>query len=301
MKKKKFASRISNDFLQKSFYDSDPSNVKSVSEEKKILFGNKTSSFESKIKEIETILGQQTKDFEDAKVDFSKKMDNRKDQFLKQIASFESKSASQDLISNQKEYNELSISYNSLKAKFDDLKREKGKSPMSNFSTPKVSVSPKIYTGESSKSFPKRVSQFTTYSLQKDRKFSKKPQVFETPTSKKVFNSSDSSKKRQTFKTPNSRFTPVKQVWRPKQRHSKPFKYSKSKMHSLQNKNDFALKIPNSGRFPLISRMNFQNETPGFNNRWKSSSSSRFKTPQENPSSHNQWKNKRTFKSPLIP
>ncbi|GJU37030.1 hypothetical protein Tco_1185384 [Tanacetum coccineum] len=163
MKKKKSDSQISSDFLQKSLYDSDASNVPSESGKKMILFRNETSSFESKIKELKTL---------DRKIQDSKA---EKDQFLKQIASLESKLASQDLISNQKEYNELSISYNALKAKFDVLNREKGKSLMSNFSTLKVSVSPKIYTGESSKSFPKRVSQFTTYSLQKDRKFSKKP------------------------------------------------------------------------------------------------------------------------------
>ncbi|GJT62446.1 hypothetical protein Tco_1005979 [Tanacetum coccineum] len=139
-------------------------------------------------------------------------------------AQLKSKLASQDLISNQKEYSDLRTSYNALKAMFDVLNREKGKSPMSNFSTPKVSASPKIYTGESSKSFPKRVSQFTTYSLQKDKKFSKKAQGYETLTSQKVFNSSDSSRKSQVLETPNSSFTPVKQVWRPKQIHSKPFK-----------------------------------------------------------------------------
>ncbi|GJR59098.1 hypothetical protein Tco_1501260 [Tanacetum coccineum] len=174
--------------------------VKSESGEKNILFRNETSSFETKIKEFEMTLAQQTKDFEDAKVDFSKKTDKfetyfeklknekfvlerqldrkihdfkaEKEQFLKQIASLESNLASQNLILNKKEYNELRISYNALKAKFDVLNQEKGKSLMSNVSTQKVSVSPKIYTGESSKSFPKRVSQFTTYSLQKDRKFS---------------------------------------------------------------------------------------------------------------------------------
>ncbi|GJZ93736.1 hypothetical protein Tco_0665939 [Tanacetum coccineum] len=240
MKKKKFDSQISNDFLQKSVYDSDSSNVESESGRKKILFRNETSSFETKIKELKLTLAQQTKDFEDAKVDFSKKtykfetyfeklentkvvlerqLDRKiqdsnveKDQFLKQIASLESKLASQDLISNQKKYSELRISYNALKAKFDALNRDKGKSLISNFSTPKVSVSKKIYMGESSKSFQEKVSYFTTYSLQKDRKFSKKPQVFETSTSQKFLNSGDSSKKRQFLKTPNSRFTPVEQV-----------------------------------------------------------------------------------------
>ncbi|GJV87828.1 hypothetical protein Tco_1531766 [Tanacetum coccineum] len=53
MNKKKFDSRISNDFIQKYLYDSDPSNVESESREKKILFENETSSFNTKIKELE--------------------------------------------------------------------------------------------------------------------------------------------------------------------------------------------------------------------------------------------------------
>ncbi|GKE97648.1 hypothetical protein Tco_0020999, partial [Tanacetum coccineum] len=174
-----------------------------------------------------------------------------KEQFLKQIASLESKLASQDLFSDQKEYSELIILYNALKQSLI-LLTEKKENLLCQTLTPKVSISSKIYTGESFKSFPKRVSQFTTYSLQKDRKFSKKPQAFETPTPQKVFNSSDSSKKKKISKTPNSRFTPVKQVWKPKQIHSKPFKYSKLEMLSLQSKNDSALKFPNSGRFPFI-------------------------------------------------
>ncbi|GKA63727.1 hypothetical protein Tco_0763333 [Tanacetum coccineum] len=225
----------------------------------------------------------------------------KKEQFLKQIASLESKLASGDLISNQREYCDLRTSYNALKAKFDALNQDKGKSPISNFSTPIVSVSKKIYTGESSKSFKKKDSQFTAYSLQKDRKFPKKPQVFETPTSQKAFKSVNSSKKKHAFETLKSRSTPVRHVWRPKQSHSKPFKYSKSEMLSLQNKNDSNMIIPNSGRFLLISKMNSQNETSGFNNRWKSSSSLRYKTLQENQSFHNKWENKRNFKSPLIP
>ncbi|GJW26428.1 hypothetical protein Tco_0040239 [Tanacetum coccineum] len=81
MKKKKFDSRISNDFLQRSLYDSDPSSVESESGEKKILFRNETSSFETKIKDLKMSLAQQTKDFEDAKVDFSMKTDKFKTNF----------------------------------------------------------------------------------------------------------------------------------------------------------------------------------------------------------------------------
>ncbi|GKC26822.1 hypothetical protein Tco_1034116 [Tanacetum coccineum] len=184
---------MKSDFLQKSLYDSNTSNVKSESREKKIIFETETSSFKIKIVELETILAQQTKDFEDAKFEFSKttdkfetyfeKLENtkvvleqqlarkiddskvEKDQFLKQIASLESKLESQDFISNQKEYDEFKTSYTSLKAKSDSLNRDKGKSLVTNFSKPTVSVSKKIYTGESLKSFPKKVFQFTTYSL----------------------------------------------------------------------------------------------------------------------------------------
>ncbi|GJY11536.1 hypothetical protein Tco_0379721 [Tanacetum coccineum] len=75
MKKKMFDSRIFNDFLQKSSYDSDPLKVESESGKKKIIFKNETSRFETRIKELKMTLAQQTKDFEDAKVDFSKKID----------------------------------------------------------------------------------------------------------------------------------------------------------------------------------------------------------------------------------
>ncbi|GJW45573.1 hypothetical protein Tco_0077219 [Tanacetum coccineum] len=56
MKKKKFDFRNSNYFLQKSLYDSDPWNVESELGEKRIIFENETSSFETKIKELEMTL-----------------------------------------------------------------------------------------------------------------------------------------------------------------------------------------------------------------------------------------------------
>nr|GEU89698.1 hypothetical protein [Tanacetum cinerariifolium] len=51
--------------------------------EEKIIFENETLSFETKIKELEMTLAQQTKDFEDVKVDFSKKTDKFKTYFEK--------------------------------------------------------------------------------------------------------------------------------------------------------------------------------------------------------------------------
>ncbi|GJX72345.1 hypothetical protein Tco_0309516 [Tanacetum coccineum] len=97
-------------------------------------------------------------------------LNNERDQLLKQIASLESKLASQDIHSCQKEYHELRTSYNALKVKFDSLNRKKWNINVSKSSKPKESVLEKVHTGESSKPFLRRVSQFTTYSLQKDRK-----------------------------------------------------------------------------------------------------------------------------------
>ncbi|GJT57179.1 hypothetical protein Tco_0992233 [Tanacetum coccineum] len=140
---------------------------------------------------------------------------NEKDQLLQRIAYLESKLTSQDIRSCQKEYHELRTSYNDLKVKFDSLNRKKWNINVSKSSKPKENVSEKVHTGESSKPFSRRVSQFTTYSLQKDRKFSKKSQRFETFFPQKGFKTRASNAKNQSFETSHSCFTPVKQVWRP--------------------------------------------------------------------------------------
>ncbi|GJR70047.1 hypothetical protein Tco_0016112 [Tanacetum coccineum] len=135
-------------------------------------------------------------------------LNNERDQLLKQITFLESKLALQDIRSCQKEYHELRTSYNALKVKFDSLNRKKVNINVSKSSKPKESVSKKVHTGESSKPFSRRVSQFTTYSLQKDRKFSKKSQSF----AQKGFKTRASNAKNQSFETSHSCFTPVKQV-----------------------------------------------------------------------------------------
>ncbi|GJS07013.1 hypothetical protein Tco_0363809 [Tanacetum coccineum] len=196
---------------------------------------------------------------------------NEKDQFLKRIASLESKLASQDIHSCQKEYHELRTSYNALKVKFDALNRKKWNINVSKSSKPKESVSEKVHTGEFSKPFLRRVSQFTTYSLQKDRKFSKNSQSFETFFPQKGFKTRASNAKNQSFATSHSCFTPVKQVWRPKQSHSKSFKYSKSEMLSMQNKNDSASTIHKKGRFSNNPKTNFLNVSSNDNNKMESS------------------------------
>ncbi|GJX83796.1 hypothetical protein Tco_0333277 [Tanacetum coccineum] len=280
--------------------------------------------------------------------------------------------ASQDIRSCQKEYHELRTSYNALKVKFDSLNRQKWNINVSKSSKPKESVSEKVHTGESSKPFSRRVSQFTTYSLQKDRKFSKKSQRFETFSPQKGFKTRASHAKNQVFETshscftpvkqvwrpikesqtfgastfqksfktntlkgknqifvtPHSRFTPVKQVWRLKQSHSKSFKYSKSEMFSMQNKNDFASTINKKGRVSnerlvkrnfyrlnqelrkdkrVVSiRVSIRNKFSGMfhqmHERMDLLLSTRFKKFSfETPSFKNQWNIKRNFKSPLIP
>ncbi|GKB38837.1 hypothetical protein Tco_0883779 [Tanacetum coccineum] len=69
-------------------------------------------------------------------------------------------------------------------------------------------------------------------------------------------------------------------------------------MLSMQNKNDFASTINKKGR--VSNETNFQDVSSNDINKWKSSSSTRFKTPFETPSFKNQWNIKRNFKSPLI-
>ncbi|GJS81999.1 hypothetical protein Tco_0748540 [Tanacetum coccineum] len=196
-------------------------------------------------------------------------LNNERDQLLKQIASLESKLASLDIRSCQKEYHELRTSYNALKG----FKTRASNAKNQSFETSVKQVWRPI----------------------------KESQTFEASTSQKSFKTSTLKGKNQVFVTPHSRFTPVKQVWRPKQSHSKSFKYSKSEMISMQNKNDSASTINKKGRFSNNAKTNFRNVSSNDNNKWKSSSSTRFKTLHETPSFNNQWKIERNFKSLLVP
>ncbi|GJW93906.1 hypothetical protein Tco_0173578 [Tanacetum coccineum] len=131
-------------------------------------------------------------------------------------------------------------SCHALKVKFDSLNRKRRETNVSKSSKPSESVSAKVHTGESSKPFPRRVSQFTNYSLQKDRKFSKKSQSFETFFPHKGFKTRASNVKNQFFETSHSCFTPVIQVWRPI-KESQTFEASSSqksfKTSTLKGKN----------------------------------------------------------------
>ncbi|GKA07997.1 hypothetical protein Tco_0687328 [Tanacetum coccineum] len=219
------------------------------------------------------------------------------DQVLKRIEKYET--YCEEL---EKDNDDLEMHYKSL---FDSIKQKKDVSLVFTKSIPKVNVSEKIYTGKSSKPISRKVSQFTTYSLQKDRKYLKKQNSSET------FASQNHEKNKSS-----------KQIWKRKRENiSKPFKYSRDEMFSMRKRDDSVLKKVKDLRFPFISKRNFQSETPSFNNKWKSSSSSRvktsneilgfktvltplksFKTPNETSRFYkSKWTNVKSFKSPLVP
>ncbi|GJX95531.1 reverse transcriptase zinc-binding domain-containing protein, partial [Tanacetum coccineum] len=159
------------EFYKKNQFDSfSRSNVDChISELKKEsgenICDNAKCEFQTKFVELEKVLTQQTKDFDDVKLELSNRtakfeayfeklektkvvlerqlaplvetkldnssilgkpplLNNERDQLLKQIAFLESKLASQDIRSCQKEYHELRTSYNALKVKFDSLNRK---------------------------------------------------------------------------------------------------------------------------------------------------------------------------------
>ncbi|GKC76485.1 hypothetical protein Tco_1127259 [Tanacetum coccineum] len=294
--------------------------VKRVDDEKKV--------FENKISKMEKVLAQRVKDFDDVKTGLSKRTDKFKTYFAnlkKENALLKSQLASQNYTSLQKEHNDLRTSYNLLKEKyetscekiekenenlkmhykilFDSIKQKKVNSQVFTKSIPKVNVSKKVYMGKSLKPFSRKVSQSTTYSLQKDRKYLKKQHSSETFASQILVKNKSS-----------------KHVWERKEIISKPFKYSRDEMFSMRKRDDSVLKKVKDVRFPFISKRIFQNETPSFNNKWKSSFSSRvktlnetlgfktvftplksFKTPNETSRFYkSKWTNEKSFKSPLI-
>ncbi|GJR94925.1 hypothetical protein Tco_0267099 [Tanacetum coccineum] len=241
--------------------------VKCFNEEKKV--------FETKISKLEKVLAQRVKDFDDVKTELSRRTDKFETYFAnlkKENALLKSQLASQNYTSLQKENNDLRTSYNVLKERyktsceklekenndlkmhykrlFDAIKQKKVDSQVFTKSIPKVNVSEKIYTDKSSKPISKKVSQLTTYSFQKDRKFLKKQHSFET------FTSQNHEKNKSS-----------KQAWKRKENISKPLKYSRSEMFSMRKRDDSVLKKVKDVRFPFISRRIFQNETPSFNNK----------------------------------
>ncbi|GJV77244.1 hypothetical protein Tco_1508828 [Tanacetum coccineum] len=273
-----------------------------------------SSTIETKNLELVKEMGDKVKRFDDEKKVFENKISKME------------KLASQNYTSLQKENNDLR-SYNVLKEKhetscekhekenndlkmhykslFDSIKQKKVVSQVFTKSIPKVNVSEKIYTGKSSKPILKKVSQFTTYSLQKDRKYLKKRH------SSKTFASQNHEKNESS-----------KQIWKRKGENiSKRFKYYRDEMFSMRKRDDSVLEKVKDVRFPFISKRIFQNETPSFNDKWKSSSSSRVKTSNETPGFKtvftplrnfktpnetsrfykSNWTNEKSFKSPLIP
>ncbi|GKE36606.1 hypothetical protein Tco_1460011 [Tanacetum coccineum] len=225
------------EFLQKSISITsstiETKNLELVKEmgDKVKCFNDEKKVFKNKISKMKKVLAQRVKDFNDVKIELSKRTDKFETYFVnlkKENALLKSQLASQNYTSLQKENNDLRTSYNVLKEKhetscknlekenndlkmhykrlFDSIKQKKVVSHVFTKSIPKVNVSKKIYTGKSSKLISRMVSQFTTYSLQKDKNKSSK------------------------------------QAWKRKENISKLLKYSGSEMISMRKHDDSVLK-----------------------------------------------------------
>ncbi|GJX53612.1 hypothetical protein Tco_0281981 [Tanacetum coccineum] len=178
-------------FLKISIKMFETKNLKLVKEmrDKIKCFDEDKKVFENKISKLENALAQRVKDFDDVKTELSKRIDKFETYFAnleKENALLKSQLASQNYTSLQNENNDLTTSYNVLKEKyetdyeklekendalkmhykilFDLIKQKNVYSQVFTKSIPKVNVLEKIYTGKSSKSILKKVSQFTTYS-----------------------------------------------------------------------------------------------------------------------------------------
>ncbi|GKB40020.1 hypothetical protein Tco_0884962 [Tanacetum coccineum] len=199
MIEKEYESNVLKNSITSSMFET--KNLKLVKEmgDKVKCFDEEKKAFETEISKLEKVLAQRVKDFDDVKTELSKRTNKFETYFVnleKQNALLNSQLASQNYTSLQKENNDLRISYNVLKEKyetsceklkkenkdlkmhykrlFDSIKQTKVRSQVFIKSIPKVNVSEKIYTGKSSKPILKKVSQFTTYSLQKDKRYLKK-------------------------------------------------------------------------------------------------------------------------------
>ncbi|GKC01932.1 hypothetical protein Tco_0993542 [Tanacetum coccineum] len=200
MIEKEYESNVSKISITSSTFET--KNLELVKEmgDKVKCFDEKKKVFENKISKLEKVLAQRVKDFDVVKTELSRRTDKFETYFAnleKQNALLKSQLASQNYTSLQKENNDLRTSYNVLKKKFDQvskriekyetyceelekdnndlkmhykslfdsIKQKKDVSQVFTKSIPKVNVSDKIYTSESSKPISKKVSQFTTYSL----------------------------------------------------------------------------------------------------------------------------------------
>ncbi|GKD09027.1 hypothetical protein Tco_1188712 [Tanacetum coccineum] len=242
MIEKEYESNVSKISITNSKFET--KNLEFVKEmgDKVKCFDNEKKVFENKISKLEKDIAQRVKDFDDVKTKLSRRTNKFETYFAnleKENALLKSQLASQNYTSLQKDNNDLRTSYNVLKEKqetfyeklekenndlkmhykrlFDSIKQKNVISQVFKKSIPKVNVSEKIYTGKSSKPVSKKVSQYTTYSLQKDRKYLKKQHSSET------FDSQNHVKNESS-----------KQAWKRKENIFKLFKYSRDEMFSMR-------------------------------------------------------------------
>ncbi|GKC77949.1 hypothetical protein Tco_1128723 [Tanacetum coccineum] len=205
MIEKEYESNVSNISMSSSTFESKNLELVKEMRDKVKYFDDEKNVFETKISKLEKGLQQRVKDFDDVKTKLSKRTNKFETYFAnleKENALLKSQLTSQNYTSLQKENNDLRTSYNVLKEKhetsceklekenndlkmyykrlFDSIKQKKAGSQVFTKSIPKVNVSKNIYTGKSSNSISKKLSQFTTYSLQKDKKYLKQQHLSET-------------------------------------------------------------------------------------------------------------------------
>ncbi|GKA07429.1 hypothetical protein Tco_0686653 [Tanacetum coccineum] len=165
MTEKEYESNVSKISITSSTFET--KNLELVKEmgDKVKCFDEEKKAFESKILKLEKVLAQRVKDFDDVKIELSKRTNKFETYFTnleKENALLKSQLASQNYTSLQKENNDLRISNNVLKEKHEIFckKLEKENNEYK-----------RLFDSIKQKNI---VSQFPTYSLQKDRKYLKK-------------------------------------------------------------------------------------------------------------------------------
>ncbi|GJV32449.1 outer membrane protein porin [Tanacetum coccineum] len=195
MIEKEYESNVSKISITSSTFETKNSKLVKEMRDKVKCFDEEKKAFETTISKFEGVLAKGVKDFDEVQTELSKRTDKFETYFAnleKENALLKSQLASQNYTSLHKENNDLRTSYNVLKEKyetscekiekenndlkmhykrlFDSIKHKKIDSQVFTKSIPKVNILEKIYTGKSSKPISRKVYQFTTYSLQKDKK-----------------------------------------------------------------------------------------------------------------------------------
>ncbi|GJW27906.1 hypothetical protein Tco_0044781 [Tanacetum coccineum] len=142
-------------------------------------------------------------------------LNNERDQLLKQVASLESKLASQDIRSCQKEYHELRTSYIALKVTFDSLNRKNGTSMFQNFQNLKKVFRKRFTRVNPQNRFQEGFLRLQPILYKKVGSFLRNLKVLKHFFLKRVLRQELQMQRINLLKHLTLFFTPAKQVWRP--------------------------------------------------------------------------------------